>query len=68
MDPARSAGEEPEAPIAPGTRSSYSNLGTLVLGSALATASGKPFVELVRDEVLERLLMAQTGFAHGPVP
>jgi CubicO group peptidase (beta-lactamase class C family) len=50
----------------PGTRSSYSNVGTLVLGSALATASGKPFVELVREEALEPLRMAQTGFAYSP--
>jgi CubicO group peptidase (beta-lactamase class C family) len=50
--------------FAPGTRSSYSNLGTLALGSALAAVSGKPFVELVRDEVLGPLAMAQTAFAY----
>ncbi len=48
----------------PGTRSSYSNLGTLALGSAMAHATGKPFVDLVGEEVLEPLGMSSTGFAY----
>jgi CubicO group peptidase (beta-lactamase class C family) len=48
----------------PGARSSYSNLGALVLGAALAKAAGRPFVELVRSEVLEPLRMARTGFTY----
>jgi CubicO group peptidase (beta-lactamase class C family) len=46
----------------PGTRSSYSNLGTLVLGSAMASLSGEPYVDLVREEVLEPVGMTMTGF------
>jgi CubicO group peptidase (beta-lactamase class C family) len=48
----------------PGARSSYSNLGVLVLGSVLANAAGRPFVDLVRNEVLEPLRMERTGFAY----
>ena len=48
----------------PGLRSSYSNLSTLVLGAAIAVAAGKPFVEVVREEVLDPLGMHQTGFAY----
>jgi CubicO group peptidase (beta-lactamase class C family) len=58
--------KNPRLRFEPGARSSYSNLGTLVLGSALATATSKPFVELVRNEVLEPLRMAHTGFAYSP--
>jgi CubicO group peptidase (beta-lactamase class C family) len=50
----------------PGTRSSYSNLGTLVLGQAMARAAGKPYTGLVRDEILEPLGMRLTGFAYAP--
>ena len=48
----------------PGTRSSYSNLSTLVLGAAIAAVAGKPFVEVVREEILDPLGMRQTGFAY----
>lgn len=48
----------------PGARSSYSNLGVLVLGSVLAKVAGRPFVDLVRAEVLEPLGMARTGFTY----
>jgi CubicO group peptidase (beta-lactamase class C family) len=48
----------------PGTRSSYSNLGTLALGSALARATGRTFVDLAREEVLQPLQMSSTGFAY----
>ena len=48
----------------PGTRSSYSNLGTLVLGAAIASVAGRPFVEVVRDEILDPLGMRQTGFVY----
>jgi CubicO group peptidase (beta-lactamase class C family) len=50
----------------PGSRSSYSNLGTLTLGAAMTSVSRTPFVELVRSEVLEPLGMARTGFAYTP--
>ena len=48
----------------PGARSSYSNLGPLVLAAALATATGKPFTELVSDEILGPLGMAATAFTY----
>jgi CubicO group peptidase (beta-lactamase class C family) len=48
----------------PGTRSSYSNLSTLVLGAAIASVVGKPFVEVVQEEILDPLGMRQTGFAY----
>jgi CubicO group peptidase (beta-lactamase class C family) len=50
----------------PGTRSSYSNLGTLVLGAALATLVSTPFTDLVRREVLDPLGMDSTRFAYTP--
>lgn len=52
--------------FAPGTRSSYSNLGTLVLGQAISSAAGRPYVGLVRDEILGPLGMTMTGFAYTP--
>ncbi|MFI5370384.1 MAG: serine hydrolase domain-containing protein [Candidatus Eisenbacteria bacterium] len=50
----------------PGARSSYSNLGTLVLGVALAAVTRTPFVELVRDQVLAPLGMRDTDFVYRP--
>jgi CubicO group peptidase (beta-lactamase class C family) len=48
----------------PGTRSSYSNLGTLVLGQAMANAAGQPYTGLVTNEILRPLGMPMTGFAY----
>jgi CubicO group peptidase (beta-lactamase class C family) len=48
----------------PGSRSSYSNLGTLSLGAALAKAAGAEFKDLIRDEVLEPIGMSSTGFTY----
>jgi len=50
----------------PGARSSYSNLGTLVLGQALSAAAGRPYADLVRGEILGPLGMGMTGFAYSP--
>ena len=50
----------------PGSHASYSNLGVLVLGKALSTATRRPFTELVAGELLVPLGMAQTGFAYSP--
>jgi CubicO group peptidase (beta-lactamase class C family) len=50
----------------PGTRSSYSNLGMLALGQALANAAGRPYTGLVHDEILEPLKMGMTGFDYTP--
>jgi CubicO group peptidase (beta-lactamase class C family) len=46
----------------PGSRSSYSNLGALVLGAAMARAASVPFTDLARREVLQPAGMAETGF------
>jgi CubicO group peptidase (beta-lactamase class C family) len=72
IHPASEPSPEPEALLTkhrqlrfePGVRSSYSNLSALVLGSALASAGGRPFTDLVRTEVLEPLRMARTGFGY----
>jgi CubicO group peptidase (beta-lactamase class C family) len=50
----------------PGTRSSYSNLSTLILGAAIAKAAGKRYEDVAREEVLEPLGMSSTGFAFDP--
>ncbi len=48
----------------PGGRSSYSNLGTLVLGQVLSSVAGRPYVDLVQDLVLQPLGMAASGFSY----
>jgi CubicO group peptidase (beta-lactamase class C family) len=50
----------------PGRRFRYSNLGTVALGLALERATGRPYVELVKDRVLEPLGMRQTTFFVPP--
>jgi CubicO group peptidase (beta-lactamase class C family) len=50
----------------PGTRASYSNLGTLALGQAIATAAGRTYTGLVSEEILQPLQIRRTGFAYGP--
>jgi CubicO group peptidase (beta-lactamase class C family) len=46
----------------PGTRSRYSNLGALVVGAAIAKATGDPFPVVVQREVLDPVGMRATGF------
>ncbi len=46
----------------PGSRSSYTNLGYLLLGAVLEQADGRPFAEIVEQEVLEPLGMHATSF------
>jgi CubicO group peptidase (beta-lactamase class C family) len=50
--------------FAPGSRASYSNVGTVVLGEVIAQVSGRPFVEVARTDVLEPLAMSRTGFTY----
>jgi CubicO group peptidase (beta-lactamase class C family) len=50
----------------PGTRSAYSNLSTLVLGQAIASAAGMPYTSLASGEILALLGMRMTGFAYTP--
>ena len=46
----------------PGARYQYSNIGFGTLGLALAKAAGRPFMEIVRTEVLEPLGMTGSEF------
>ena len=48
----------------PGTRSSYSNLGTLLLGAAIAHTAGDAFPSVVEREALKPIGMAATGFTY----
>ena len=78
IHPADQAGPDPDAFLdgllskhgklrfEPGTRSSYSNLGTLVLGAAMANLTHTPFTDLVQNDVLTPLGMRNTGFAYTP--
>ena len=78
IHPADTAGPDPDAFLdgllskhgklrfEPGTRSSYSNLGTLVLGAAMANLADTPFVDLVRGRGPGRRLRCATGFAYTP--
>lgn len=50
----------------PGDHSSYSNLGTLILGQVLAAVSKTPYRELATREVLTPLGMTQTAFTYTP--
>jgi len=56
--------KHPKLRFQPGTRSSYTNVGTLVLGAAIERVSSPPFPELIRREVLDPLGMGRTGFAY----
>lgn len=49
----------------PGSRSSYSNVGTLILGAAIARVHGARFESVATREILEPLEMASTGFTYG---
>ena len=50
----------------PGDRSSYSNLGALIVGSAMSHALDAPFESVVDDEVLAPLRMSRTSFMFLP--
>ena len=78
VHPAGVAGPDPDlflgGPLArnarlrfePGSRSSYSNLGTLILGAAIARAGGAPFEEVLHELVLEPIAMSRTGVSYVP--
>jgi len=51
---------------APGTTASYSNLGVLIVGTAMANLTGDPFSDVVRRSVLQPLDMGSTGFEYSP--
>ena len=50
----------------PGTRSAYSNLGTLTLGQAIAKAAGTSYAGLAVGEILQPVGMRMTGYAYTP--
>jgi CubicO group peptidase (beta-lactamase class C family) len=50
----------------PGARASYSNLGYVVLAEVVAAASGTPYIDYVRRNLLEPLGMTQTDFVYRP--
>jgi len=50
----------------PGSRSSYSNLGPLIVAAALACAAGRPFPTIVEEEILGPLGMGATAFTVTP--
>jgi len=50
----------------PGSHASYSNLGFLVLGEVIQAVSGVPYVEYVREQLLEPLGMTTTDFVYRP--
>jgi serine-type D-Ala-D-Ala carboxypeptidase/endopeptidase len=47
----------------PGSAAEYSNLGMGLLGHLLARASGRSYVDLVRQRILDPLGMTMTGYA-----
>ncbi len=51
---------------APGETARYSNLGYVVLGEVIAAASGVPYIDFVRRNLLEPLGMTQTDFVYRP--
>ena len=46
----------------PGTTFAYSNLGYALLGRAIAGATGRPYIDVVHDDVLAPLGLHATGF------
>ena len=51
---------------APGAEYSYSNIGYGTLGLAVARAVGRPFMELVEEDVFQPLGMSSSTFVIGP--
>ncbi|MEJ2204175.1 MAG: serine hydrolase [Gemmatimonadota bacterium] len=55
-----------ELPRSPGETFEYSNLGVGLLGHVLALHAGTSYAEVVRDRILEPLVMTHTGVALTP--
>lgn len=53
---------------APGTAYEYSNYGFAILGQVVARASGRPYKDYVRDEILKPLGMNSSTFDMAAVP
>jgi CubicO group peptidase (beta-lactamase class C family) len=54
------------ARIPPNTQPKYSNMGYQLLGEVIARASGRPYAEYVREQILDPLGMSGSGFP--PLP
>lgn len=52
----------------PGSRYEYSNYGFALLGRVVAKASGMPYEQYVRSEILSQLKMSSTTFEFSEVP
>lgn len=50
----------------PGSRTSYSNLGALILAAAMTRRAGASFETLMRTRILDPLAMAATGIGSAP--
>ena len=50
----------------PGTRTKYSNSGITVVGLAVEKASGMPFSEYIRENILKPIGMQNSDFDHTP--
>ncbi|MFI1567804.1 serine hydrolase domain-containing protein [Streptomyces sp. NPDC020490] len=49
----------------PGSKSSYSNIGALILGSVITRATGLPFEDAVHGQVIRPIGMPSTRFSYG---
>ncbi|HET7480487.1 MAG TPA: serine hydrolase domain-containing protein [Rubrobacteraceae bacterium] len=56
--------KHPRLRFSPGAKGSYSNVGYLVLGEIVGSASGRPYPEYVRENILEPLGMRHTSFVY----
>ncbi|WP_317232229.1 serine hydrolase domain-containing protein [Clavibacter capsici] len=59
--------DPPEQVFAPGTTPAYSNYGASLAGYVAERVGGKPFVDLLQEEVLDRAGMTSSSFAQ-PLP
>ncbi|MBM7412934.1 CubicO group peptidase (beta-lactamase class C family) [Clavibacter michiganensis] len=59
--------DPPEQVFVPGTTPAYSNYGASLAGYVAERVAGKPFVDLVQQEVLDRAGMTSSSFAQ-PLP
>lgn len=50
----------------PGAQSTYSNLGYMVLGAVIESASGQTYETFVTENILQPLEMNHTGFVYSP--
>ena len=57
-----SRAKEIQPRMPPGSQTKYSNIGVQLLGEVVARCSGTPYVDYVREEILEPLGMVHTAF------